>query len=70
MAAYKLRYMCLWSSSDSESGVEIQNGVPESAILNFYLRSGRTIFPMCHLDRILKVLSNDVLTTPPRYATL
>jgi len=26
----------------------------KSAILNFYFRSGHTVFPMCHLDRFSK----------------
>jgi len=33
----------------------------ESANLNFYFRSGRTVFPMCYLDRISKDLSNDAI---------
>jgi len=33
----------------------------ESAILNFYFRSGSTVFPMFQLDRMFKDLSNDVL---------
>jgi len=39
--AYKLRYMCLRSSSGLAS-----------AILNFYFRSARTVFLMCHMDTI------------------
>jgi len=33
----------------------------ESARLNFYFRSDRTVFPMCYLDRIFKDVFNDVL---------
>jgi len=44
--ACKLRYMCLSSSSGLES-----------AILNFYFQSARTVFPMSHMDRIFKDLS-------------
>jgi len=33
----------------------------ESAILNFYFRSGRTVFTMCHMDGIFEDFSNDVL---------
>ena len=32
----------------------------ESAILNFYLRSGRTVSLMGHLDSVFEDLSNDV----------
>jgi len=33
----------------------------ESAILNIYFRSGRTVFPMCHLDVWIE-FSNTVTT--------
>jgi len=49
IVAYKLNYVCLSSSSGLES-----------AILNFFFPSGRTVFPMCQLDRIFKDLSNNV----------
>jgi len=42
--------MCLRSSSGLES-----------AILNLYFWSGRKVFPLCHLDTIVKDLSNVVL---------
>ena len=47
--AYELRYMC----SSESSGLE-------SAILNFYFRSGLTVILMSYLDSVFEVLSNDV----------
>jgi len=50
LCCLEARDICLRSSSGLES-----------AILNFYFRSARTVLPMCHMDRIFKDFSNDVL---------
>jgi len=54
--AFKISFLCC---IQAEIYVLCNNSGLESAILNFYSRSGHKIIPMSELDTVLKDISND-----------